>query len=68
MLTTLLFNLLLFGGDATSFVTPPKYTTTNTVTLSNIELPRDQNGEKLITGEASAMYHDGYWWFYFNNW
>mgnify|MGYP003887251877 CR=1 FL=1 len=41
---------------------------TETVSLSNVELPLDQYGEKLITGEASVMYHDRFWWFYFNNW
>ena len=42
--------------------------TATTATLSNINLPRDQFGKKIITGEASAMLHEGYWWFYFNNW
>jgi len=37
-------------------------------TLSNVALPTDQNGDKLITGEASAMAHDGAYYFYFNNW
>ncbi len=39
-----------------------------TATLSNVALPRDQNGELIVTGEASAMQHGGYWWFYFNDW
>ena len=38
------------------------------VTLSNVALPKDQNGEQLITGEASSMAHEGSWYFYFNNW
>eukprot|EP00041_Stephanoeca_diplocostata_P022716 m.544359 g.544359 ORF g.544359 m.544359 type:complete len:300 (+) comp22138_c0_seq19:62-961(+) len=38
------------------------------VSLSNVELPVDQNGEKLITGEASVMRHDGAYYLYFNNW
>ena len=38
------------------------------VTLSNVALPLDQHGEKIITGEASAMFNDGYYYFYFNNW
>lgn len=39
-----------------------------TATLSNIALPRDQSGQQIITGEASAMAHDGAYYFYFNNW
>lgn len=38
------------------------------VTLSNTALPRDQNGEPLITGEADVLEHDGAYYFYFNNW
>jgi hypothetical protein len=37
-------------------------------TLSNIALPRDQNGEQIITGEAAALVHNGTYYFYFNNW
>ena len=37
-------------------------------TLFNTHLPVDQRGEKLITGEASALLHDGAYYFYFNNW
>ena len=39
-----------------------------TVTLSNVALPLDQRGEKLLTGEASVMHHEGNYYFYFNNW
>eukprot|EP01048_Picozoa_sp_COSAG05_P005959 COSAG05_NODE_370_length_10716_cov_5.748422_3_plen_371_part_00 len=39
-----------------------------TVTLSNVKLPVDQNGEKLITGEADILRHDGAFYMYFNNW
>eukprot|EP00037_Helgoeca_nana_P009024 m.79567 g.79567 ORF g.79567 m.79567 type:complete len:377 (+) comp19303_c0_seq2:21-1151(+) len=38
------------------------------VTLSNIVLPKDQNGVPLITGEADVMLHEGAYYFYFNNW
>lgn len=37
-------------------------------TLSNIALPLDQNGQKLIAGEASVMVHGDEYWFYFNDW
>jgi hypothetical protein len=37
-------------------------------TLLNIALPRDQHGEQFINGEASAMIHNGSYYFYFNNW
>lgn len=40
----------------------------NTATLSNVALPLDQYGQQLITGEASAMAHNGSYYFYFNNW
>ncbi len=36
-----------------------------TATLSNTALPRDQNGDLLLTGEASVMTHNGS--YYFNN-
>ena len=39
-----------------------------TVTLSNVALPLDQRGEKLLTGEASVLHHEGNYYFYFNNW
>ena len=39
-----------------------------TATLSNVELPRDQFGNKILTGEANVMEHNGSWFFYFNNW
>ena len=38
------------------------------VQLSNVALPVDQNGEKLITGEADIVEHEGAWYLYFNNW
>jgi hypothetical protein len=37
-------------------------------TLSNIKLPVDQYGEKLITGEADVLHKDGVYYLYFNNW
>jgi len=39
-----------------------------TVTLSNVKLPVDQYGNKLITGEASLLFVDGVYYFYFNDW
>lgn len=39
-----------------------------TVSLSNVALPVDQNGEKLITGEADILQHEGAFYMYFNNW
>ena len=39
-----------------------------TVQLSNVALPVDQHGEKLITGEADIVEHEGAWYMYFNNW
>ena len=39
-----------------------------TATLSNVELPLDQFGNKILTGEANVMEHNGSWFFYFNNW
>ena len=39
-----------------------------TATLSNEELPLDQNGRKIITGEASVLVHEGSFYFYFNDW
>ena len=39
------------------------------MTLSNVKLPVDQNGQSLITGEASVLQApDGFFYFYFNNW
>lgn len=37
-------------------------------TLSNQRLPLDDNGRKVITGEASVLKHGGAYFFYFNNW
>ncbi len=39
-----------------------------TVKLSNVALPTDQNGEKLITGEADVLKHGDTYYLYFNNW
>jgi hypothetical protein len=39
-----------------------------TVKLSNVALPLDQNGEKLITGEADVVKHGDTFFLYFNNW
>ena len=39
-----------------------------TVSLSNVALPLDQNGELLLTGESSVLQHDGAFYVYFNNW
>eukprot|EP00040_Diaphanoeca_grandis_P019310 m.101922 g.101922 ORF g.101922 m.101922 type:complete len:382 (-) comp27365_c0_seq1:189-1334(-) len=46
------------------------------VTLSNVELPLDQNGEKIITGEADILHYTGGsksaikegYYIYMNNW
>eukprot|EP00931_Biecheleriopsis_adriatica_P073094 TRINITY_DN47450_c0_g1_i1.p1 TRINITY_DN47450_c0_g1~~TRINITY_DN47450_c0_g1_i1.p1 ORF type:complete len:386 (+),score=33.55 TRINITY_DN47450_c0_g1_i1:85-1158(+) len=38
------------------------------VTLSNIKLPVDQDGTKLITGEADILQYNGAYYLYFNNW
>jgi len=38
------------------------------VTISNSKLPLDQNGNKIITGEAGVLAHDGAYYFYFNDW
>ena len=38
-----------------------------TATLSNVALPLDQNGEKLITGEADVLKHGDTYFLYFNN-
>ena len=42
----------------------------STVVLSNTELPRDNFGNPLVTGEADILTHptDGHHYFYFNNW
>ena len=37
---------------------------TRAAKLSNIALPRDQHGEKLITGEASVLVWEGEYYFY----
>jgi hypothetical protein len=42
--------------------------TATTVTLSNTILPLDQNGNKIITGEAGCLEHNGTFYFYFNDW
>jgi len=39
-----------------------------TVTLSNTVLPLDQNGNKIVTGEAGCLEHNGAFYFYFNDW
>ena len=39
-----------------------------TVTLSNLARPVDQNGEQILTGEASVVEWRGQYYFYFNNW
>lgn len=39
-----------------------------TVTLSNTQLPRDQHGNEIITGEAGCVEHNGTFYFYFNDW
>ena len=38
------------------------------VILSNVALPLDQHGEKIITGEADVLLKDGVYYMYFNNW
>lgn len=42
--------------------------TTTTVTWSNVKLPRDTNGDMLLTGETSVLVHNDSYYFYFNNW
>eukprot|EP01084_Bolivina_argentea_P033319 61641_1 len=39
-----------------------------TVTLSNTKLPIDTNGTSLFTGEATILYHENYYYAYFNDW
>ena len=39
-----------------------------TVTLSNVALPVDTNGEQLVTGEATILRADSRWLIYLNNW
>eukprot|EP01043_Picozoa_sp_COSAG02_P007906 COSAG02_NODE_244_length_27402_cov_41.050397_24_plen_143_part_00 len=39
-----------------------------TVKLSNVALPTDQYGQKLITGEADVLKHNDTYYLYFNNW
>jgi hypothetical protein len=36
--------------------------------VSNRHLPLDQNGQQLVTGEASVLQHNNTYYFYFNNW
>ena len=36
--------------------------------ISNRHLPLDQNGQQLVTGEASVLQHNNTYYFYFNNW
>lgn len=36
------------------------------VTLSNTQLPADQTGALLRTGEGDVLFHDGAYYFYFN--
>ncbi|EDQ88893.1 uncharacterized protein MONBRDRAFT_26063 [Monosiga brevicollis MX1] len=38
------------------------------VNVSNTALPRDQLGQRLLTGEADVLEHEGTYYFYFNNW
>ena len=45
--------------------TPPH---TRVVTLSNTQLPVDQHGNPIITGEAHVLAHNGSFYVYFNNW
>jgi len=51
-----------------AFALAPSGTGATLAALSNVALPLDQNGQKLITGEASAMVHGSEYWFYFNDW
>lgn len=39
-----------------------------TVLLDNTKLPVDQNGNQIITGEADVLFHNGTYYFYFNDW
>ncbi len=39
-----------------------------TVRLSNTMLPRDRDGNELVTGEASILSTGGLYYVYFNNW
>ena len=36
--------------------------------LDNTKLPIDTNGNKIITGEAGVLRHNGSFYFYFNDW
>ena len=38
------------------------------VTLSNLRLPLDTNGDPLLTGELSVLTYNSTYYFYFNNW
>ena len=42
--------------------------TARAAVLDNTKLPLDQNGEKLTTGEAGVLHHNGAFFFYFNDW
>ena len=39
-----------------------------TVQLSNVKLPRDQNGQPIMTGETDVLMHAGTYYVYVNNW
>ena len=39
-----------------------------TVSLSNVQLPLDQHGNRILTGEANVLKHNGAYYFYFNDW
>lgn len=64
----LLAALALLLLDCIHAVPATAATSAQVVSLSNVALPRDQNGNKIITGEASSLYHDGAYYFYFNDW
>jgi len=59
-----LFFLLLLLGTVLS----------KSITVSNTQLPVDQNNDPIITGEASVLVgpagtpYSGFYYFYFNNW
>jgi hypothetical protein len=38
------------------------------VTVSNVQLPRDQTGSPLLTGEADVLHWNGTYYYYMNNW
>jgi hypothetical protein len=39
-----------------------------TVSLSNVELPLDTQGNPLTTGELTVLAHGGAWYAFFNDW